>query len=94
MAVNALVGPIGERLKPWLGAGTTAVVVGSSGVGKSTLVNNLCGAPRQATQAVRRDAKGRHTTTVTIADPAAGWGLHHRRPGHARGGSGTGCGSG
>jgi ribosome biogenesis GTPase / thiamine phosphate phosphatase len=66
MSVNALVDPVGERLKPWLGAGTTAVVVGSSGVGKSTLINNLCGMPLQATQAVRKDAKGRHTTTSRL----------------------------
>ncbi len=64
MAVNALVDPLGERLKPWLGVGTTAVVVGSSGVGKSTLVNTLCGVPLQATQAVGHEAKGRHTTTL------------------------------
>jgi ribosome biogenesis GTPase len=52
---------IGERLR----AGTTTVVVGSSGVGKSTLVNALLGRERQATRAVREDdARGRHTTTT------------------------------
>jgi ribosome biogenesis GTPase / thiamine phosphate phosphatase len=37
--------------------------VGTSGVGKSTLVNRLCGAERLATAAVRPDGRGRHTTT-------------------------------
>lgn len=47
-----------------LTAGTTAVVLGSSGVGKSTLVNTLLGEDRQRTRAVREDdARGRHTTT-------------------------------
>ena len=42
----------------------TAVFLGSSGVGKSTLVNALLGEPRQATAAVRgSDSRGRHTTT-------------------------------
>jgi ribosome biogenesis GTPase len=42
----------------------TAVVLGSSGVGKSTLVNALLEAERQATRAVRAaDSRGRHTTT-------------------------------
>ncbi len=47
-----------------LGQGRTAVVLGSSGVGKSTLVNALLGHERQRTASVRaEDAKGRHTTT-------------------------------
>jgi len=51
-------------LAPWLGAGQTAVVVGSSGAGKSTLTNTLVGEARMKTGAVREsDARGRHTTT-------------------------------
>ena len=47
-----------------LGPGDTAVLVGSSGVGKSTLTNTLLGEARQATGAVREhDSRGRHTTT-------------------------------
>ena len=47
-----------------LPAGRTAVVIGSSGVGKSTLVNALVGEERLATAAVREDdSRGRHTTT-------------------------------
>lgn len=51
-------------LKPWLGAGQTLAVLGSSGVGKSTIVNTLIGETIQQTQGIREDdAKGRHTTT-------------------------------
>jgi ribosome biogenesis GTPase len=41
----------------------TAVLLGSSGVGKSTLVNRLVGAERQEVRDIRDDGKGRHTTT-------------------------------
>ncbi len=45
--------------------GTTAAFVGSSGVGKSTIVNKLSGCDVQATRAARAsDGKGRHTTTA------------------------------
>jgi len=64
MAINALQDPLMERLGPWLTPGTTLAVVGSSGVGKSTIVNNLSGLGVQRTQTTRRDAKGRHTTTA------------------------------
>lgn len=51
-------------LNPWLGAGQTLAVLGSSGVGKSTIVNTLIGESVQHTQCIREDdAKGRHTTT-------------------------------
>ena len=44
--------------------GRTVVLLGASGVGKSTLVNCLLGEERLATQAIRDDGKGRHTTTA------------------------------
>lgn len=51
-------------LAPWLGPGSTLALVGSSGVGKSSLINALFGADRQRVRAIREDdAKGRHTTT-------------------------------
>lgn len=52
-----------SRLTIWCGRGQTVALVGSSGVGKSTLVNTLAGASL-ATAAIREDdAHGRHTTT-------------------------------
>ncbi len=52
-------------LAPWLAAGQTLVLLGSSGVGKSTLVNTLLGAEQQRTGATRAyDDRGRHTTTA------------------------------
>lgn len=51
-------------LAPWLGAGQTLVLLGSSGVGKSTLTNALSGS-LQATGGTRHgDDHGRHTTTA------------------------------
>jgi len=53
-----------EELLARCGAGITVALVGSSGVGKSTLVNALIGGERQQVAAVREgDGKGRHTTT-------------------------------
>jgi ribosome biogenesis GTPase len=53
------------RLAAWCGKGETVALLGSSGVGKSTLVNSLRGSDSIATQAIREgDATGRHTTTV------------------------------
>ena len=52
------------ELEDELGVGTTAALVGSSGVGKSSLTNRLLRAPLQTVAAVRAtDARGRHTTT-------------------------------
>jgi ribosome biogenesis GTPase len=53
------------RLAALCGPGETVALLGSSGVGKSTIVNTLRGSDAIATQAVRdHDGKGRHTTTV------------------------------
>lgn len=52
-------------LATWCGKGETVALLGSSGVGKSTLVNTLRGSDGIATQAIRAaDGTGRHTTTV------------------------------
>jgi ribosome biogenesis GTPase len=51
-----------DDIRSHLGAGITAALLGSSGVGKSTLVNTLAGAELLATQETREDGKGRHTT--------------------------------
>lgn len=63
------------RLHPWCKGGQTLALVGSSGVGKTTLQNHLTGTS-EATQGLREDdAKGRHTTTSRALRPtlAGGW---------------------
>jgi ribosome biogenesis GTPase len=53
-----------DAITPYLVPGHTLVVLGSSGVGKSTLINRLVGNERLATQEVRdSDHRGKHTTT-------------------------------
>lgn len=64
-AVNSLDRQSVEQLALWCAAGKTVAFLGSSGVGKSTLINTLSGHAAQRTQAIRDDdAKGRHTTTA------------------------------
>lgn len=63
-AVSALQGEGLESLLPYLGSGQTVALTGSSGCGKSTMVNRLCGKDLQVTQDIREgDSRGRHTTT-------------------------------
>ncbi len=62
--VSSVTGRGLEELGPYLGPGRTVALLGSSGVGKSTLVNRLLGREELRTAAVRdADGKGRHTTT-------------------------------
>jgi ribosome biogenesis GTPase len=75
-AVNAHAPDSLIALQPWLGSGRTVAFVGSSGVGKSTLVNTLIGTVSQATASIREDdARGRHTTTSRqlISMPQGAW---------------------
>lgn len=63
-AVSALLDQGREELAGYLAPGKTVGAAGSSGVGKSTLLNWLAGEDRQAVQGIREDdARGRHTTT-------------------------------
>ncbi|WP_238651553.1 ribosome small subunit-dependent GTPase A [Paenibacillus piscarius] len=63
-AVSAVQGEGREALLPYLGSGQTVALTGSSGCGKSTMVNWLSGRELQLTQEVREgDSRGRHTTT-------------------------------
>ena len=73
IAVSALTGEGIEAVRSHLGEGRTVVFTGSSGVGKSSIVNALAGAPLLDTGGIREDdARGRHTTTrrqlVRLAD--------------------------
>jgi ribosome biogenesis GTPase len=64
------------HLAAWCGRGQTVALLGSSGVGKSTLVDTLRGSDSIATQAIRAgDDTGRHTTTVRTMHRLAqgGW---------------------
>jgi len=60
---SALTGEGFEAVRAHLEGGRTGAAVGSSGVGKSTLINGLCGEERLATREIRDDGRGRHTTT-------------------------------
>ena len=63
-AVSARTGEGLDELRAWFEPNRTAVLLGSSGVGKSTIVNALVGEELLATQEVRADDQmGRHTTT-------------------------------
>jgi ribosome biogenesis GTPase / thiamine phosphate phosphatase len=63
--VSAKSGDGFARLEPFLCPGTTIALIGSSGVGKSTLINRLLDQPLQEIAVIRNyDGKGRHTTTV------------------------------
>lgn len=64
-AVNGLDADSVSVLSHWCGVGKTVAFLGSSGVGKSTLINTLLGQTEQETAAIReQDSKGRHTTTA------------------------------
>jgi ribosome biogenesis GTPase len=63
VAISNVSGAGLDALRSHLGPGVTAALLGSSGVGKSTLVNTLLGEELLETREIRDDGKGRHTTT-------------------------------
>jgi len=64
VALNALGDEPRQALAPWLQAGQTLVLLGSSGTGKSTLTNALAGAAQDTGANRAGDSRGRHTTTA------------------------------
>lgn len=62
IAVSVVTGQGLDQVRALGGPGTTCVLLGSSGVGKSSLLNAIAGTA-QPTRAIRADDRGRHTTT-------------------------------
>lgn len=75
-SVNALDSSTFAGLMAWIEPGSTIALVGSSGVGKSTILNTLTGEVVAATSGIREDdKKGRHTTTHRQLHPLPSGGL-------------------
>jgi len=70
-----------EPLKRWCGEGETVVLVGSSGVGKSTLINSIADVNQRTLEIRENDEKGRHTTTSRSLHLLKGGGLFVDTPG-------------
>ncbi len=82
LTASAIHGDGLDRLAPWLRPGQTMVLLGSSGVGKSTITNALLGVERQLIRDVREDdSRGRHTTTARELFELPGGGLLIDTPG-------------
>ena len=73
--INAKGSDVAETLAPWIGVGQTVALLGSSGVGKSTLTSALTGEDTETATIREADAKGRHTTTARSMHriPDGGW---------------------
>ncbi|TBE63076.1 ribosome small subunit-dependent GTPase A (plasmid) [Rhizobium ruizarguesonis] len=85
IALNGRSADAVSLLRPWCGVGQTVALVGSSGVGKSTLVNTMTGPEsdaKQKTGTIREyDAQGRHTTTARSLHAISGGGWVIDTPG-------------
>jgi ribosome biogenesis GTPase / thiamine phosphate phosphatase len=80
-AVSNVTGEGTEALRPYFAEGRTVAALGSSGVGKSSLVNRLAGEELMAVGELRADGKGRHTTTNRQLLLLPGGGLFLDTPG-------------
>lgn len=63
LVTSSMSGDGDQPVRKYVGAGRTVAFIGSSGVGKSSLINRLIGDNVLDTQGIRDDDKGRHTTT-------------------------------
>jgi len=81
LVVTALVPDGLDPLLPYLAPGRTAALVGSSGVGKSTIVNRLAGEELMDVQSIREDDRGLHTTTFRRIVPLPTGGMLLDTPG-------------
>jgi ribosome biogenesis GTPase len=79
--VSGVTGEGVDELRAYLAGNRTVALLGSSGVGKSTLINCLLGEDVQATAELRRDGRGRHTTTTRELVLVPGGGLVLDTPG-------------
>jgi ribosome biogenesis GTPase / thiamine phosphate phosphatase len=81
IAISVVDGTGLDELGGWLQPGRTAVLLGSSGVGKTTLLNHLTGGARPTLPVREHDDRGRHTTTHRELVPLAGGALVIDTPG-------------
>ena len=81
LAISVVDGTGMNALDAWLQPGRTAVLLGSSGVGKTTLLNHLTGEARPTLPVREGDDRGRHATSHRELVPLAGGGLIIDTPG-------------
>lgn len=81
LAISVVDGTGMEALEAWLAPGRTAVLLGSSGVGKTTLLNHLSGQRRPTLPVRESDDRGRHSTSHRELVPLASGALVIDTPG-------------
>lgn len=81
LTVNSKAADVARHFAPWCGQGQTVALVGSSGVGKTTLANALTGGTAETQDIRADDAKGRHTTTARSLHRITGGGWLIDTPG-------------